>query len=100
MSREEECKGCSKVWTFGDMTLEDIQKQESEESAYQPMIDSIVKEGLQHMDGVGQDAFMDTGDGEQAPKVLTQTTGDLRDQLKHEGVAKFLAPVNMVGEQD
>ena len=43
MSGEEECKGCSKTWTFDDETLEDIQRQELEESAYQPMIYSIVK---------------------------------------------------------
>ena len=53
MSGEEECKGCLKTRTFDDETLEDLQRQELEESAYQPMIDSIVKEGLQSMDEVG-----------------------------------------------
>ena len=43
---------------------------------------------------------MDTGDGEQPPKVVSQSTRGLRYQLKHEEVKKFLAPVDMAAEQE
>ena len=43
---------------------------------------------------------MDTGDGKQPPKVVSQSTRGLRYQLKHEEVKKFLAPVDMAAEQE
>ena len=100
MSGEEECKGCPRIRTFDDKTLEEIQEQESVESAYQPMIDNITKEGLQGMDEIGQDIAITIEEDGKSPKVIRRTTDSLRGQLEHEGVSKFLAPIDMVAEQD
>ena len=62
-----------------------------EESAYQPMIDGIVKEGLQSMDEIGQDVAITMGEDGQTPQVVKQTTESLRGQLEREGEGKFLA---------